>query len=151
MPLVLKDRVRETSTTTGTGALTLAGAVSGFQTFSSAIGNTNTTYYTITNGSEWETGIGTVGAGTLTRTTVLASSNAGAAVTFSAGTKDVFCSYPAGKSFYTDLLGTNVATALGVSVGTAGAFVTNGGALGTPTSGTLTNCTFPTLNQNTSD
>ena len=150
MALVVKDRVRETSTTTGTGTLTLAGAVTGFQTFSSAIGNTNTTYYTITNGSEWETGIGTVGAGTLTRTTVLASSNAGSAVTFSAGTKDVFCSYPAGKSFYTDLLGTNVATALGVSVGTAGAFVTNGGALGTPTSGTLTNCTFPTLNQNTS-
>jgi hypothetical protein len=150
MALVVKDRVRETSTTTGTGALTLAGAVTGFQTFSSAIGNTNTTYYTITNGAEWETGIGTVGAGTLTRTTVLASSNAGSAVTFSAGTKDVFCSYPAGKSFYTDLLGTNVATALGTAVGSAGAFVTNGGVLGTPSSGTLTNCTFPTLNQNTS-
>ena len=65
MALVVKDRVRETSTTTGTGTLTLAGAVTGFQTFSSAIGNTNTTYYTITNGAEWETGIGTVAAGTL--------------------------------------------------------------------------------------
>jgi len=180
MALVVKDRVRETSTTTGTGALTLAGAVTGFQTFSSAIGNTNTTYYTITNGAEWETGIGTVGAGTLTRTTVLASSNAGSAVTFSAGTKDVFCTYPAGKALYTDAsgnaiglgtvastttltnatglpistgvsgLGTNVATALGTAVGSAGAVVVNGGVLGTPSSGTLTNCTFPTLNQNTS-
>jgi len=96
MALVVKDRVRETSTTTGTGTLTLAGALTGFQTFSSAIGNTNTTYYTITNGAEWETGIGTVGAGTLARTTILASSNAGSAVTFSAGTKDVFVTYPAG-------------------------------------------------------
>ena len=141
MALVVKDRVRETSTTTGTGTLTLIGAVTGFQTFSSAIGNTNTTYYTIINGAEWEVGIGTVAAGTLARTTVLASSNAGSAVTFSAGTKDVFCTYPASKSFYTDLLGSNVATALGVAVGTAGAFVTNGGALGTPSSGTLTSAT----------
>lgn len=101
MALVVKDRVRETSTTTGTGTLTLTGAVTGFQTFSSAIGNTNTTYYTIVNGSEWEVGIGTVGAGTLARTTVVASSNAGSAVNFSAGTKDVFCSYPADKAIYT--------------------------------------------------
>ena len=101
MALVVKDRVRETSITTGTGTLTLAGAVTGFQTFSSAIGNTNTTYYTIVNGSEWEVGIGTVGAGTLARTTVVASSNAGSAVNFSAGTKDVFCSYPADKAIYT--------------------------------------------------
>jgi hypothetical protein len=106
MALVVKDRVRETSTTVGTGTLTLAGAVSGFQTFSAGIGNTNTTYYTITNGSEWEVGLGTVGAGTLARTTVLASSNAGSAVTFTAGTKDVFCSYPAGKSVTTDAIGT---------------------------------------------
>jgi hypothetical protein len=102
MALVVKDRVRETSTTTGTGTLTLAGAVTGFQTFSSAIGNTNTTYYTITNGAEWEVGIGTVAAGTLARTTILTSSNAGSAVNFTAGTKDVFCSYPADKAIYTD-------------------------------------------------
>lgn len=106
MALVVKDRVRETSTTTGTGTFTLAGAVTGFQTFSSAIGDTNTTYYTITNGAEWEVGLGTVGAGTLDRTTVLASSNAGAAVTFTAGTKDVFVTYPAGKSVTTDAIGT---------------------------------------------
>ena len=102
MALVVKDRVRETSTTTGTGTLTLAGAVSGFQTFSSAIGNANTTYYTITTGAEWEVGLGTVAAGTLARTTIFTSSNAGSAVNFTAGTKDVFCSYPADKAIYTD-------------------------------------------------
>ena len=249
MALVVKDRVRENSSTTGTGTFSLSGAVSGFQTFSSAIGNTNTTYYTILNGAEWEVGLGTVGAGTLSRDTVLSSST-GSKVDFTLGTKDVFCTYPAGKSIYYDAsgnaptfnqsttgsgaplttpraiygnnfdgsaaltqiiastyggtgngftkfsgpttaektftlpdasstivvqsgalgtpasgtltsctglpistgvsgLGTNVATALGVAVGSAGAFVTNGGALGTPSSGTLTNCTFPTLNQNT--
>jgi hypothetical protein len=122
MALVVKDRVRETSTTTGTGTLTLAGAVSGFQTFSSAIGNANTTYYTITNGAEWEVGLGTVAAGTLARTTILTSSNAGSAVNFTAGTKDVFCSYPADKAIYDDAAGNVI-------------------ALGTPASATLTNAT----------
>ena len=103
MALVIADRVRETSTTTGTGTLTLAGAVSGFQTFSTAIGNTNTCYYTIVNGSEWEVGLGTVAAGTLARTTVLKSSNAGSAVNFSAGSKDVFGTYPADKAVDTDI------------------------------------------------
>lgn len=98
MALVVKDRVQETSTTTGTGSLTLAGAVTGFQTFSSAIGNTNTTYYTIQNGAEWEVGIGTVSAGALSRDTVLESSNGGTLVNFSAGSKFVFCTYPAEKS-----------------------------------------------------
>jgi hypothetical protein len=98
MAFVLADRVRETTTTTGTGTVTLAGAVTGFQTFA-AIGNGNTTYYTIAGQgtAEWEVGIGTyTSAGTtLARNTVLASSNAGALVNFSAGTKDVFCDYPA--------------------------------------------------------
>jgi hypothetical protein len=98
MALVVKDRVQETSTTTGTGSLTLLGAVTGFQTFSSAIGNTNTTYYTIQNGAEWEVGVGTVSAGALSRDTVLESSNGGSLVNFSAGTKFVFCTYPAEKS-----------------------------------------------------
>lgn len=108
MALVVADRVRETSTTTGTGTFTLAGAVTGFRTFSTAIGNTNTTFYTIANQgtSEWEVGIGTVGAGTLARTTVLSSSNAGSLVTFSAGTKDVFCTYPSERAVYVD--GTNI-------------------------------------------
>lgn len=101
MAFVLADRVRETTTTTGTGTVTLAGAVTGFQTFA-AIGNGNTTYYTIAGvgTSEWEVGIGTYTSSgtTLSRTTILASSNAGSAVNFSAGTKDVFCDYPAGRA-----------------------------------------------------
>jgi len=101
MALVLADRVKETTTTTGTGTVTLAGASTGFQSFA-AVGNGNTTYYCIAaqTGTEWEVGIGTytsVGT-TLSRTTVLASSNAGSLVTFSAGTKDVFVTYPAGRS-----------------------------------------------------
>ena len=101
MALVLADRVKETTTTTGTGTVTLLGASTGYQSFS-VVGNGNTTYYTIAGqtGSEWEVGIGTYTlAGTLlARTTVLASSNAGSAVNFSAGTKDVFVTYPAGRS-----------------------------------------------------
>ena len=100
MALVVKDRVQETSTTTGTGTLTLSGAVTGFQTFSSAIGNGNTTFYVIDNGTDWETGLGTVGAGTLARTTVYESSNSNNAVDFGAGTKNVFVSYPASQSIY---------------------------------------------------
>jgi hypothetical protein len=98
MALVVKDRVQETSTTTGTGTLTLGGALTGFQTFSNAIGNGNTTYYTITDGTNWEVGIGTVGAGTLSRDTILESSNSGSAVDFLSGSKNVFCTYPAEKS-----------------------------------------------------
>jgi hypothetical protein len=116
MALILKDRVQETSTTTGTGTLTLAGAVTQFQTFSSAIGNGNTTYYAIYNagGSLWEVGIGTVGAGTLSRDTVYASSNAGAAVSFT-GTLYVFCDYPATKSVYQDAIGTTTVGQLATS------------------------------------
>ncbi len=105
MALVLADRVRETTTTTGTGSVTLGGAVTGFQSFA-AIGNANTTYYTIAGQgtSEWEVGIGTYTASgtTLSRDTVLASSASGAKVSFSAGTKDVFVTYPASKSTYED-------------------------------------------------
>lgn len=95
MPLVYKDRVQETTTTTGTGTLTLAGAVTGFQSFAE-VGDGNTCIYTITdaNGSAWEVGIGTYTASgtTLARTTVLASSNSGSAINLSAGTHKVFLS-----------------------------------------------------------
>jgi len=98
MAFVLANRVKETTTTTGTGTVTLLGASTGFQSFA-VIGNTNTTYYTIAGqtGNEWEVGIGTYASSgtTLARTTILASSNSGSAVNFSAGTKDVFVTYPA--------------------------------------------------------
>jgi len=98
MALALADRIRETTTTTGTGTITLAGAIAGYQSFS-VVGNANTTYYTIAGQttSEWEVGVGTytLSGTTLARTTVLSSSNGGSAVNFSAGTKDVFVTYPA--------------------------------------------------------
>jgi hypothetical protein len=100
MALILKDRVQETSTTEGTGTFALNGAVTGFSSFS-VIGNGNTTYYAITTqGTEFEIGIGTYTSSgtTLSRDTVLASSNSNNLVNFSAGTKNVFVTYPAGKS-----------------------------------------------------
>jgi hypothetical protein len=118
MALVVKDRVRENSTTTGTGTFTLSGAVTGFQTFSTAIGNGNTTYYCIVNQGEWEVGLGTVGAGTLSRDTVLSSST-GSKVSFTSGSKDVFCTYPSVKSVYRNgsdvavLSSTDITTGLG--------------------------------------
>jgi len=100
MSLVLADRVRQTSTTTGSGTFTLDGSVTGFQSFS-AVGDGNTTYYTITLDAQWEVGIGTYSAGTLTRDTVISSST-GSKIAFAAGTKDVFVSYPAEKSINQD-------------------------------------------------
>jgi hypothetical protein len=113
MALVLKDRVKVTSGSTGTGTFTLGAAAIGFQDFS-VIGDTNTTYYTIAlqSGAEFEVGIGTVtdtaGTFTLSRDTILESSNAGAAVNFSAGTKDVFVTYPAERAVYLNAAGTEV-------------------------------------------
>ena len=117
MALVVKDRVQETSTTTGTGTFTLAGAVSGFQSFS-AIGNGNTTYYAIVGGTEWEVGIGTYTSSgtTLSRDTVLASST-GSKVSFSAGTKNVFVTYPAAEAVYQDSLNTAYAPQFAASNG----------------------------------
>lgn len=101
MTLVVKDRVKETTSTTGTGTLTLGGASAGFQSFS-VIGDGNTTYYAIVNSSagEWEVGVGTYTASgtTLSRDTVFESSNSGSLVNFSAGNKDVFVTYPAERS-----------------------------------------------------
>jgi hypothetical protein len=109
MPLVIRDRVKETTTTAGTGTITLAGAVSGFQGFS-AIGNGNSTYYVIADPAtgDWEVGIGTYTASgtTLSRTTVLSSSNSGSLVPFAANIKDVFVSYPSSRAVYQNEAGT---------------------------------------------
>ena len=114
MALVVKDRVRQTSSTAGTGTLTLNGTVTGFQSFS-VIGNGNTTYYTIVDASAgtWEVGVGTYTASgtTLSRDTVLESSNNNALVNFGAGAKDVFVTYPAERSVYTDGAGTVITSA----------------------------------------
>jgi hypothetical protein len=107
MALVLNDRVKETTTTTGTGTVNLAGAEVGFETFVAGIGNTNTTYYSIVHqtADEFEVGLGTVSDSspdTLSRTTIISSSNSDSAVNFSAGTKDVFCTLPASKAVFID-------------------------------------------------
>ena len=108
MALVVKDRVKVSTTTTGTGTISLGSAATGYQTFS-VIGDGNTTYYTISSatGSEFEVGIGTytTSGNTLSRDTVLSSSNGGSLVNFSAGSKDVFVTYPAGRSVYLDSAG----------------------------------------------
>ena len=115
MALVINDRVKETSTTTGTGAIALGGAVTGFETFAAGIGNSNTTYYAIfnTGTTEWEVGLGTLdgSSANLTRTTPISSSNSDSAVSFSAGTKDVFCTMPASKTVYLDNSGNPVGAA----------------------------------------
>jgi hypothetical protein len=102
MALVLADRVQETTLAPGTGTVSLLGPTTGFQSFGSAVGNGNTTYYCIADigGSNWEVGVGTyTSSGTaLSRDTILASSNGGSIVNFSSGTQDVFCDYPAGKT-----------------------------------------------------
>ena len=110
MALVLNDRVKETTTSTGTGTVNLAGAETGFETFVAGIGNTNTTYYAIVHQSaaEFEVGLGTVSDSspdTLSRTTILSSSNSDSAVNFSSGTKDVFCTLPASKAVHEDASG----------------------------------------------
>ena len=102
MALVLNDRVKETTTSTGTGTINLAGAETGFETFVAGVGNSNTCYYCIAHQSanEFEVGLGTVTDATpdtLARTTIISSSNSDSAVNFSAGTKDVFCTLPASK------------------------------------------------------
>lgn len=118
MALVIADRVQETTAVTGTGTATLLGAVTGFQSFA-VIGNANTTYYNISGGTEWEVGIGTYTSSgtTLARTTVLDSSNGGSLVNFSAGTKNVFVTYPADRSINLDDTG-NLPQAVTAGLGT---------------------------------
>ena len=116
MALVLNDRVKETSTTTGTGTLDLAGAVTGFVSFVAGIGDTNTTYYAIyeTGTDKWEVGLGTVTDATpdtLSRDTVLSNSSGNTSKINFAGTLDVFCTLPADKAVYLDSSGDPVGAA----------------------------------------
>jgi len=121
MALVVADRVKETSTTAGTGTLTLAGASAGFQSFA-VIGNGNTTYYSIFDptANTWEVGIGTYTSSgtTLSRDTVLANSSGNTSpISFAANSKDVFATYPAGKAVYEDAVNTAYAEQVGASNG----------------------------------
>jgi hypothetical protein len=138
MALVLKDRVKETSTTAGTGTITLAGAAAGFQSFA-AVGNGNTTYYTIVDSTAgtWEVGIGTYTSSgtTLSRDTVLSSSNSGSLVTFSSNSKDVFVTYPSEKSVYEDASNVVVQQSFGAITATSAA-LTTGTVSTTPASNT---------------
>jgi hypothetical protein len=128
MTLVVADRVKQGTLTTGTGTLTLSGSLLGFQTFA-VIGDGNTTYYTIvdSNDGSWEVGVGTYTASgtTLSRDTVLDSSNAGSLVDFAAGTKEVFVTYPADKAVY-ELANGDVSLPSDLAVGGA---VDAGGAI----------------------
>ena len=112
MALIIDDRVKETSTTTGQGTLNLAGASQDFITFVAGIGTTNTTYYCIENTGtgEFEVGIGTVtdaSPDTLSRDTVISSSNSDSKVDFSAGTKNVFCTLPASRAMSPSMTATD--------------------------------------------
>ena len=115
MALVINDRVKESSTTSGTGAIALAGVVQGYETFSAGIGNDNETYYAIyeQGTSNWEVGRGTLDgtSANLARTEVISSSNSDAAVNFTGNTLDVFCTLPASKAVYLDASGSPVGAA----------------------------------------
>ena len=104
MALEIHDRVKETTTTTGTGTYTLAGAVTGFETFTANLDNGDTTYYCCTDNTDFEIGIGTFTSSgtTLARTTILASSNSNSAVNWSSGTRTIFMTYPADKAVFED-------------------------------------------------
>ena len=115
MAFVLNDRVKETTTSTGTGTINLAGAADTFETFVAGIGTTNTCFYCISHqtANEFEVGIGTVtdaSPDTLSRDTIISSSNSDSAVNLSAGTKDVFCTYPASRAPSASMLATTYVT-----------------------------------------
>ena len=115
MALVINDRVKESSSTTGTGAFALAGIVQGFETFSAGIGNNNKTYYAAYEAgtNKWEVGLGTLDgtSANLARTEVLTSSNSDNLENFAAGGLEIFCTLPASKAVYLDSTGTPVGAA----------------------------------------
>jgi hypothetical protein len=149
MAFAVADRVKETTTTTGTGTVNLGGALDTFQTFVAGVGGGNTTYYSIFHqtANEWEVGIGTVtdaATDTLSRDTVISSSNSDALVNFSAGTKDVICTLPSEKSYVLDDAGdTTISADLSVtSISGSGAGLTTLNASNV-SSGTLPDARFP--------
>lgn len=116
MPLRLANRVKESSTTTGSGTITLGGATGAYQTFSNALSNGDTTYYTVVNGDNWEVGIGTYSSNTLTRDAVLSSSNSNNKINLN-GSSSVFIAYPSEKSVYKDQNNQVVAGSSGIILG----------------------------------
>ena len=107
MAFVLSDRIKETTTTTGTGTYTLGGAVSGFETFTANLSNSDTTYYCCTDGTDFEVGLGTFTSSgtTLARTTIISSSNSNNAVSWSSGSRDIFCTLPGSKAVFKNGVG----------------------------------------------
>lgn len=145
MALIVADRVLETCTAPGIGAITLLGATTGYQTFYSGVGNTNSTYYTIAdqNGTNWEVGIGTytTSTNTLSRDTIYASSNAGSIVNFSSGMQNVFVTYPAEKAIFYDANG-NIVFSGAITIGSGSI---NNAAIGaiTPSTGAFSQVDLP--------
>ena len=128
MALVISDRIKETTTTTGTGTYTLGGAITGFETFTANLSNGDTTYYCCTDGTDFEVGLGTFASSgtTLARTTILSSSNSNSAVNWTSGTRNIFCTLPAAKTVFLDASGN---ATLGADLSVGDDLTVNGGVI----------------------
>ena len=128
MALVISDRIKETTTTTGTGTYTLGGAITGFETFTANLSNADTTYYCCTDGTDFEVGLGTFASSgtTLARTAILSSSNSNSAVNWTSGTRNIFCTLPAAKTVFLDASGN---ATLGADLSVGDDLTVNGGVI----------------------
>ena len=128
MALVISDRIKETTTTTGTGTYTLGGAITGFETFTANLSNADTTYYCCTDGTDFEVGLGTFASSgtTLARTAILSSSNSNTAVNWTSGTRNIFCTLPAAKTVFLDASGN---ATLGADLSVGDDLTVNGGVI----------------------